>query len=69
MPKASDRIRTLTEEDFDGFTEDQLRCRGCSGYGNCGFRKYGLWNGKAFCMCVSRRKQLQCERDGIPFEV
>ena len=69
MPAVNSRIKELTEEDFDGFDMKDLKCRGCSGYGNCGYRMYGLWEGKAFCMCRMRRRQLQCEREGIPFEM
>ena len=59
----------MTDEDLDGFTLDQLKCRACSGYGNCGYKQMNIYNGKAVSICQMRKKKLQCERDGVPFEM
>ena len=50
-------------------TDDQLKCRACSGYGNCGYKQMNIYNGKAVSICQMRKKKLQCERDGVPFEM
>ena len=44
-------------------------CRACSGYGNCGYKQMNIYNGKAVSICQMRKKKLQCERDGVPFEM
>ena len=62
------KVVELTEEELDGFTLDELRCRSCSGYGNCGYKMYRLMNDDVVSICTRRMKKLQCERDGIPFE-
>ena len=64
------KVRMLTDEVLDGFDLADIKCRSCSGYGNCGYKSYFLdpaGNGVA-SICMRRRKQLQCKRDGIPFE-
>ena len=67
FPKGN--VRLMTDEDLDGFTLDQLKCRACSGYGNCGYKQMNIYNGKAVSICQMRKKKLQCERDGVPFEM
>ena len=61
-PKGRTAIREMTEEDFDGFDLADIKCRSCSGYGNCGFKTYGIYQGKAVSICNQRKYQLQCER-------
>ena len=68
VPKGRTAIREMTEEDFDGFDLADIKCRSCSGYGNCGFKTYGIYQGKAVSICNQRKYQLQCERDGKPFD-
>lgn len=58
------RVKELTEEDLEGFTLEQLKCRSCSGYGNCGFKSYNLLKGKAVSICNQRKEKLKAERDG-----
>lgn len=67
LPKSRFGISELTEEDLDGFDLKDIKCRSCSGYGNCGFKSYRLYNGKAVSICNQQRYKLQCERDGKPF--
>ena len=67
FPKGNERL--MTDEDLDGFTLDQLKCRACSGDGNCGYKQMNIYNGKAVSICQMRKKKLQCERDGVPFEM
>ncbi len=48
----------LTQADLGGFALNDLKCRACSGYGNCGYRMYRLYEGKVVSLCQLRRKQL-----------
>lgn len=58
MPPVKGGIKQLTDEDLKGYAITELNCRGCSGYGNCGFRSYRLYNGKAVALCVARMEEL-----------
>lgn len=60
LPKG--RFTELTDEDLCGFTVKELSCRGCSGYGNCGYRSYRLYKGKAVSLCISRMEELMGEQ-------
>ncbi len=64
-------MRELTDEIMDGFELKDIKCRSCSGYGNCGFKQYFLKpDGKgAVSICMMTRRKLQCERDGIEFSL
>ena len=62
------KIRRLTDDVLDGFTLKDISCRSCSGYGNCGFKSYFISDEGVASVCLRRRKQLQCERDGVPFD-
>lgn len=68
-PKSSRGMRELTDEIIDGLDLDEIKCRSCSGYGNCGFKQYFLDPSGvgATSICMMTRKKLQCERDGIEF--
>lgn len=58
-PPVRGGIQQLTDEDLEGFTLQDVNCRGCSGYGNCGFRSYRLYNGKAVSLCIARMDELK----------
>ena len=60
LPKG--RFTELIDEDLCGFTVKELSCRGCSGYGNCGFKSYRLYKGAPVSICVQRLEKLQSER-------
>ncbi|MCI2241003.1 hypothetical protein [Adlercreutzia faecimuris] len=68
-PAPRGRMRMLTDEVLDGFELGQMRCLSCSGYGNCGYKSYFLnpAEGGVASVCMRRRKQLQCRRDGIEY--
>ena len=68
-PPVRGGIQQLTDEDLEGFTLQDVNCRGCSGYGNCGYKSYFLNPAEAgvASVCMRRRKQLQCRRDGIEY--
>ena len=52
----------VTEEDLGGFPLKELKCRACSGYGNCGYRMYRLHEGKPVAICQMRKKELLGEK-------
>lgn len=64
MPRDTSVMGEVTEEDLSGFPLKELKCRACSGYGNCGYRMYRLHEGKPVAICQMRRKELVAERDG-----
>lgn len=61
-PKGRSKIKELTDEDLDGFELKSISCRSCSGYGNCGYKSYGIYKGKVVSICSQRKAQLQSER-------
>lgn len=54
----------LKPEDLGGFTLKELKCRACSGYGNCGYRMYRLHEGKPVLICQMRRDELMQQQQG-----
>ena len=71
VPKGPGGMRELTDDVVDGLDLNDIKCRSCSGYGNCGYKQYFLDpNGKgAISICMMTRKKLQCERDGEEFDL
>lgn len=67
VPKGG-AMRMLTDEIIDGLDLEDIKCRSCSGYGNCGYKSHFLSDQGAVSICMRMRKQLQCERDGVPFD-
>lgn len=57
----SGRFTELTDEDLCGFPVKELSCRGCSGYGNCGFKSYRLYQGTPVSICIQRLDKLKGE--------
>lgn len=70
-PGRTPAMRELDEEIMDGFELNDIKCRSCSGYGNCGYKQYFLNpDGKgAISICMMTRKKMQCERDGEEFSL
>ncbi len=68
---AAANMRTLTDDVLDGFDINDIKCRSCSGYGNCGYKQYFLNpNGAGVVsICMMTRKKMQCERDGVDFDL
>lgn len=65
---ARGRIQEMTEDELEGFELSQLKCRGCSGYGNCGYRMYRLFEGKVVSICQLQKRELIAKRDGVSSE-
>lgn len=61
---ANTKLRILTDEVLAGFTIDDIKCRSCSGYGNCGYKSMFLDEGKPVSICMDMRKKSIIERDG-----
>ncbi len=62
-PKAARGLRTLTAEVLDGFDLEDIRCRSCSGYGNCGYKSMFINpQGGVVSVCMNRRRTLQEKR-------
>ena len=68
-PKLSKgNVRLMTDEGTStGSALRRLKCRACSGYGNCGYKQMNIYSSKAVSICQMRKEEkLQCERDGVP---
>lgn len=65
---AAKGIPQLTDEDLQGLNPEDIRCRNCSGYGNCGYKKYSIYKEKALSICQLRKKKCECARDGIEWD-
>ena len=61
MPDLS-KISELDPAELQGIDVKDIKCRACSGYGNCGYRSYRIYEGKPVLLCLSRRDQLLAER-------
>lgn len=60
MPKAARGLRVLTDAVLDGLSIEDIKCRSCSGYGNCGFKSMFMKpEGGVVSICMNRRKQMQ----------
>lgn len=71
VPKGPGGMRQLTDDIIDGFDLNDIKCRSCSGYGNCGYKQYFLHpEGKGVVsICMMTRKKMQCDRDGTEFDL
>ncbi|WP_165062167.1 MULTISPECIES: hypothetical protein [unclassified Adlercreutzia] len=68
-PKPKGSLRILDDAVLDGFSLNDIKCRSCSGYGNCGYKStYLVPGGGIASICMQRRHQMRCERDGVPFD-
>ena len=48
----------LDPEELGGHTIAELKCRACSGYGNCGYRMYRLVDKKPVLICQLRKQEM-----------
>lgn len=49
----------LTDEDLRGQGVEAVKCRACSGYGNCGYKTFRLYKGDPYSVCNLRFQKLQ----------
>ena len=62
-PKAA-KVTFYTSADINPDIIEQIRCRSCSGYGNCGWRQMIIYDKKPVSVCQQRKAKL-AEEDGI----
>lgn len=53
----------LSPGDLGGLDLEDITCRACSGYGNCGYRMYRLNEGKPVLICQQMKDQLLKEKE------
>ena len=56
-------FKPLTDEDLRGEDITVVKCRACSGYGNCGYKTFRLYENKPFSVCNLRLQKVQKEAD------
>ena len=52
-------FKPLTDEDLCGADVSEVKCRACSGYGNCGYKTFRLYDNNPVSVCNLRLKKLQ----------
>lgn len=57
-------FKELTEEDLNGGTIEDIKCRACSGYGNCGYKTFRLFEGAPYSVCNLRFEKLKNRGEG-----
>ena len=45
-------------EELGGLSIQDVKCAACSGYGNCGYRQYRIYQGKPLLICQLKTKTL-----------
>ena len=53
----------LSPGDLGGLNLEDITCRACSGYGNCGYRMYRLNEGPPVLICQQMKDQLLKEKE------
>lgn len=48
----------LDLEELGGLSIEDVKCAACSGYGNCGYRQYRIYQGKPLIICQLKKKTL-----------
>ena len=54
-------FKPLTDEDLCGEDVTAVKCRACSGYGNCGYKTFRLYGSNPVSVCNLRLKKVQGE--------
>ncbi|HAM16232.1 MAG TPA: hypothetical protein DCP91_10350 [Eggerthellaceae bacterium] len=52
-------FKPLTDEDLLGQGIEVVKCRACSGYGNCGYKTFRLYENKPYSVCNLRMEKLK----------
>ena len=52
-------VKPLTDDDLRGNDIKVVKCRACSGYGNCGYKTFFLYDGKPYSICNLRLQKIQ----------
>lgn len=54
-------FKALTDDDLRGNDISTVKCRACSGYGNCGYKTFRLYDGTPYSVCNLRLQKVQDE--------
>lgn len=54
-------FKPLTDDDLNGKDVAFVKCRACSGYGNCGYKTFRLYDGGPVSVCNLRLKKARGE--------
>ena len=54
-------VSQLTDEDLRGNDITVVKCRACSGYGNCGYKTFRLYGSSPVSVCNLRLKKVRGE--------
>lgn len=54
-------FKPLTDEDLLGQSIEKIKCRACSGYGNCGYKTFRLYDGTPYSVCNLRFEKLKAQ--------
>lgn len=54
-------FKPLTDEDLCGEDISVVKCRACSGYGNCGYKTFRLYGSSPVSVCNLRLKKVRGE--------
>ena len=52
-------FKEMTDEDLRGQDISVVKCRACSGYGNCGYKTFRLYKGDPYSVCNLRLQKVQ----------
>ena len=52
-------FKPLTDDDLNGNDISVVKCRACSGYGNCGYKTFRLYEEKPYSVCNLRLQKVQ----------
>lgn len=52
-------FKELTNEELNGEDISVVKCRACSGYGNCGYKTFRLYQGNPYSVCNLRLEKAQ----------
>ena len=52
-------FKPLTDEDLHGSDIADVKCRACSGYGNCGYKTFRLYENQPYSVCNLRLLKVQ----------
>lgn len=52
-------LKPLTDEDLRGEDIKVVKCRACSGYGNCGYKTFRMYDNVPVSVCNLRLQKVQ----------
>ena len=52
-------VTPLTDDDLRGNDISVVKCRACSGYGNCGYKTFYMYDGTPYSVCNLRLGKVQ----------